>query len=205
MTTRGGNRQAGKREPNGRLSRQKAEVEKRFIEGLDRDEVDALSVGLAARERLFKVPKERIDPKTKKKVYVSRDQLLGSVIGRWCLQNIISRAQYDAAMAFLESYTRNLLAIDAPPQPGAVDLNRTHGRPVGVENAPQLIKWRAAHRSALDAIQAKQNEIRLQGNLYGALYAVVIRDVDLEHMAGDVRTALNALVRHYGLEARQAA
>jgi hypothetical protein len=191
---RGNKKMAGKRERNGRLSRQPKHVAERNILDLDQTERDAISVGLDARERVF-----GISPKQ------SRDQMAGSVIGRWCLQNIITRPQYDAAMLFLESYTRNLLAIDAPRQPGAVDLNATHGRPVSVENIPQLIKWRAAHRAALDAIQAKQNEIRLQGNLYGALYAVVIRDVDLEHMAGDVRTALNALVRHFGLEARVAA
>jgi hypothetical protein len=183
-----------KRERNGRASRQPAVVAERNLLDLDAEQRDMLSVGLTARERVLHVKPSQ-----------SRDQMAGSVIGRWCLQRIVTQAQYDAAMAFLESNTRNLLAIDAPPLPGAVDLNRTHGRPVGLENAPQLRKWRAAHKAALDAIQAKQNEIRLQGNLYGALYAVVIRDVDLEHMAGDVRTALNALVRHYGLEARAAA
>jgi hypothetical protein len=183
-----------KRERNGRASRQASEAARRNIDGLDAEQRETLSVGLSARERIHNV-----------KPTQSRDQMAGSVIGRWCLQAIISRDQYDAAMAFLESYTRNLLAIDAPRQPGAVDLNATHGRPVGQENVPQLRKWRADHKAALDAIQAKQNEIRLMGNLFGNLYAVVIRDTDLEHAAGDVRTALNALVRHYGLEARAAA
>jgi len=182
------------REPNGRASRQPKHVAERNLLDLDQEQRDTVSVALDARERVFGVKPSQ-----------SRDQMAGSVIGRWCLQNTISRAQYDAAMLFLESYTRNLLAIDAPPLPAAVDLNRTHGRPVGMENAAQLRKWRAEYKAATEAIQIKQNEIRLQGNLYGALYAVVVRDVDLDHLAGDTRTALNALVRHYGLMAKEAA
>jgi hypothetical protein len=135
----------------------------------------------------------------------SRDQKAGSAIGRYCLQGLISQAQYDAAVQFVESYHRHLRAIDAPPQPGAIDLNATRGRPVTIENVSQLTKWRADHKAAMDAIHSKQNEIRLMGNLYGALYTVLIRDVMLETLLGDLRTGLNALVKHYGLLARVAA
>ena len=163
------------------------------MDGLDREQRDTLSVGLSARERVFGVKPSH-----------SRDQKAGSAVGRYCLQGLVTQAQYDAAIQFVESYNRNLRAIDAPPQPGAVDLNATRGRPVFVENPAQLAKWRAEHKAAMDAIQAKQNEIRLMGNLYGALYSVVIRDMVLEHMLGDLRTGLNALARHYGLMARAA-
>lgn len=201
MARAGKKRRTGKREPNGRLSRQPKHVAdrerteaQRNLTNLDAEQRSILSVGLEARERVFGV-----------KPAQSRDQMAGSVIGRWCLQGIVTRPQYDAAMAFLESHARNLLAIDAPRQPGAVDLNATHGRPVSIENVDQLRKWRIAHRDAVSAVQAKQNEVRLQGNLLGALSAVVLRDTEIEHLAGDVRTALNALVRFYGLMAREAA
>ena len=108
MTTRGGKKRQGKREPNGRLSRQPKHAAERNMADLDAEQRDTLSVGLDARERVFGVKPSQ-----------SRDQMAGSVIGRWCLQNIISRSQYDAAMLFQESHTRNLLAIDAPPQPAA--------------------------------------------------------------------------------------
>ncbi len=183
-----------KREPNGRSSRRKADVMSDFVRTLEADTRDTLAPALTVRNRMFGVLPHQ-----------TRDQKAGSAIGRYCLQGSITTEQYDAATMFLESHTRNLLAIDAPRQPGAVDLNATHGRPVIAENADQLRKWRSEYQAALAAIQVKQNEIRLMGNLYGALYAVVIRDVMLEHLLGDTRTALNALVRHYGLMARAAA
>lgn len=183
-----------KREPNGRASRKPRDVMDQFVATLESDTREMLAPGLSARHRLFGISPAQ-----------TRDQMAGSAIGRYCLQGSITRAQYDAAMLFLESTHRNLLAIDAPRLPGAVDLNATHGRPVAVENVGQLRKWREAHKAAVAAIQAKQNEIRLQGNLYGALDTILIRDVSLEHLLGDCRTALNALVRFYGLVAREAA
>jgi hypothetical protein len=182
------------REANGRASRRKGDVMDQFLSDMSQADRDTVGTALTARHRVLGV-----DPKQ------SRDQKAGSAIGRYCLTGQITQVQYDAAMMFLESADRNLRAIDAPKLPGAVDLNATRGRPVGLENVGQLQKWRADHQAALDAIQAKQNEIRLMGNLYGSLYTVLIRDVQLEHLLGDVRTALNALVRHYGLEARRAA
>lgn len=161
---------------------------------LDREQRDTLETGLSARERIWGVKPQH-----------SRDQKAGSAVGRYCLQGLVTQAQYDAAMLYLESYHRNLRAIDAPPQPGAVDLNRTHGLAVGLENVAQLRKWRAEHKAAEQAIQAKQNEIRLMGNLMGAISIILIRDQQMEHMLGDFRTAMNALIKHYRLDGRMAA
>jgi hypothetical protein len=182
------------REPNGRASRRKKDVMEQFLEDLTKEDRETQGTALIARHRVLGV-----EPRH------SRDQKAGSAIGRYCLQGLVTQAQYDAAMLFLESYHRNLRAIDAPPQPGAVDLNRTHGLAVGLENVKQLTKWRAEHKATLAAIQDKQNEIRLMGNLYGALYEIVIRDHALEHLLGDLRTAANALVKHYRLDGRMAA
>lgn len=194
MGKRGTKPKPGKRERNGRLSRQPKHTAERNLADLDREQRDNLSIGLEARERIWGVKPQH-----------SRDQKAGSAVGRYCLQGLVTQAQYDAAMLYLESYHRNLRAIDAPPQPGAVDLNRTHGLAVGLENVAQLTKWRAEHKATLAAIQAKQNEIRLMGNLYGALYEIVVRDHALEHLLGDLRTAANALVKHYRLDGRMAA
>ena len=182
------------REPNGRASRRKKDVMDQFLTDLGKDERDIQGTALIARHRVLGV-----EPRH------SRDQKAGSAIGRYCLQGLVTQAQYDAAMLFLESYHRNLRAIDAPPQPGAVDLNRTHGLAVGLENVKQLTKWRAEHKATLAAIQDKQNEIRLMGNLYGALYEIVVRDHALEHLLGDCRTGLNSLIKHYRLDGRMAA
>ena len=190
MGKRGTKPKAGKRERNGQLSRKARDVEARGLEGMDQEQRATLAVGLEARERVFGVAPQH-----------SRDQKAGTAIGRFCLTGRITQPQYDAAMAFLESYHRNLLAIDAPKMPGAVNLNATRGRPVGVENVAQLTRWRQEHAAALAAIQSKQIEIGMLGNLYGSLYAMLIRDTELDHLLGDVRVALNALVRHYRLHA----
>ena len=182
-----------KRERNGRIDRHGAA--ERHMEGLDRDERETLAVALDARTRLH-----GIEPRH------SRDQKAGSAIGRFCLKGQITQAQYDAAMLFLEGYNRHLRAVDAPqPQPGAVNLNAVHGRPVAVEDEAQLAKWQKEHKNALDAIFAKQYEIGLSGNLYGSLYAVLVRDVELDMLLGDVRLATNALAKHYKLAERMAA
>lgn len=181
----------GKRERNGQIARQDAT--QRRIDGLDREQRDTLSIGIEARQRVLGV-----------KPAHSRDQKAGSAIGRFCLVGHITQAQYDAALLYIESRARNLRAIDAPPQPGAVDLNAARGRPVGREDPAQLSRWRRDHRDAERAIQDKQNETRLMGNLFGALDLVLFRDVELDHLLGDLRSALNALVKHYGLLARAA-
>lgn len=194
MGKRGPKKAATKREPNGRRSRKQKDQMEHFLKQIDMTQRDALDVGLAARNRVHNVPPQH-----------SRDQKAGSAIGRYCLQGQITQAQYDAAMMFLEARARYLRAIDAPPQPGAVNLNATHGRPVAIENPAQLRKWRDDYKLACDAIQDKQNEIRLMGNLFGSLYAMLVDDVMLDNLLGDVRTGLNALVKHYRLMAKEAA
>lgn len=191
--SRGRKRKAGRRESNGRLSRRQVEVLRRNMADLDTEQRNTLSVGLEARERIFGVTQQH-----------SRDQKAGSAIGRYCLQGLVTQAQYDAAMMYLESLARYHRAIDAPRPPGAVDLNATHGRPVDIENPALLRKWRDEHKAACWAIQEKQNEIRGMGHLFGALDAVLLRDVMHDALLGDVRTALNALVKHYGLVAMAA-
>ena len=102
-------------------------------------------------------------------------------------------------MLYVESRARYLRAIDAPPLPGAVDLNATRGRPVFIENSNLVRQWRVTHEAAQRAVREKQVEVGMTGNLFGALDVVLVRDVMLEHCLGDLRTALNALSKHYRL------
>ena len=192
MGKRGPKKMQGRRERNGQISRK--DRPQRIVDGLDQEQRETLSIGLTARERVLGVKPQH-----------NRDQKAGSAIGRFCLNGHVTQIQYDAAMLYIESRNRNLRAIDAPPGPGAVDLNATHGRAVAVENAGQFIKWRQEHRAAVCAVQEKQNEIRLMGNLFGALDLVLFGDVELDLLLGDLRTALNALVKFYKLDARRAA
>lgn len=186
-------RKPGKREPNGRLSRKPKEASARVIAGLDQSERDAISVGLEARERVFGVSPSR-----------SRDQMAGSVVGRLCINCMISQHQYDAAIRFQEDSTMFSMARQSPRQPGAVDLNATKGGIGDYENVDMTLRAVARYEAALAAVQEKQNELRGGGALIAAINHIVIRDIGLPHLVGDLREALNALVRHYGLQSKSA-
>jgi hypothetical protein len=195
MGRRGPAKQKGNREASGRLSRRNVDVVARVLETVDREDRENLSVGIEARIRRGVNPAH------------SRDQMAGSVIGRWCLSGTVSRVQFDAATLWLGNRAGYLVAISAPREPGAVDPNaESRGGVNNFENVERSKARIAKHRAAEKAIRERQIELRLNGNLFGAIDTVLVRDVELMHLAGDVRECLNALVRHYGLNgARRAA
>lgn len=193
MGRRGPRRQEGKREAGGRLSRKPIEKQARDIAKVAADEWDAMNTALMARWRVHHVPMEKL-----------RDQMAGSYIGRLCLTGELTQQQYDAAQAYLADRRDYHMAIDAPKQMGAVDLNAVHGRSHH-ENIARSQQAVSRFMAAEAAIQNAQNIIGLHGNLYAAISLCVVGEVDLHHMVGDVRLALNALARHYGLGNRRAA
>jgi len=187
MGRRGPKKQSVKREPNGKISRRVQEVAKRFYDNLEREEVQTLSVAIEARERLHSLDKSS-----------SRDQKAGSFIGRLCLNGVVSNDQYEAAMTWLEERAAYLVAVAAPREhPGAVDLNRVQGRPVGAAHVTRDLSAVERYEASKKVIQDQQNELRGLGHLFGALQYVVEQDLPLHHLVGDCRTALNALSRHY--------
>lgn len=175
-----------KREPSGRLSRKTADERARLLVGVEKADRETLSVGLDARQRVHKVPAQNL-----------RDQMAGSFVGRLCIGGMLSSAQYDAAMTYLEDWTNNNRAIHSPRVPGAVDLNATKGGNGDYENVAFYQRATSRWRNAVSAVQDRQNELRGAGALYAALDSCVIRDVSLDHMVGWLREALNALSRHY--------
>jgi len=181
-------RKSGKREPNGQLSRKPSDRMARALDGLDREQQDAISVGIAARQRVHGVAPHE-----------SRDQRAGSYAGRLCMSGELTRVQYDALMTWLEDNANYAIATCAPRQPGAVDLNRTQGSSGDYENVARNKIWVARYEAAMHAVQAKQIEIRGAGNLHAALYEIMLRDHELPHLVGDLRVAANALSRQYGL------
>ena len=188
MGKRGRRLKPGKREPNGRLSRRAADRTARMLDGLAREERDALAVGLEARQRVHGVPARN-----------SRDQMAGSYIGRLCISGEISRVQYDAAMQWLadgEDYSR---VRRSPRPPGAVDLNRIHGGSTDGEDVAFARRAVERYEAAVAAVQERQLELRNTAVLFAALSHIVGRDLELPHMVGDCREALNALARVYKL------
>lgn len=172
-----------KREPNGKISRRKADV----LDRIAMEDRETLRPGLEARVRLH-----GIDPAQ------CRDQMAGSFVGRLCMTGHITVSQYDAAMTYLEDHRNNLIAIRAPRDPSGVDLNRVQGDSNG-ENVEFYRRATMRWRDALDAVQDRQDKLRGQGALYAALDYCVIRDVQATHMLEWLREGLTTLVKHYGL------
>lgn len=193
MGRRGPKKQSVKREPNGRASRKPEDALARVLDAVEREDRENLVPGLEARMRVYGVKPEN-----------SRDQMAGSFIGRLCIQRNLTRHQYDAALAWLEDMENHAAVISAPRSPGAVDLNAAKGRN-DHENVDYVTRCMARYKAANKAVQDKQNELGPHAHLFGALDTLVRRDVPLEHLVGDLRIALNALVKHYGLEGRKAA
>lgn len=195
MGRRGPKKQPGKREPSGRLSRETSAAKQRNIDHMQREEIETLSPALEARERIWGVGKDK-----------SRDQLAGSFVGRLRLAGELSQPQYEAALIYLEECRNNSIACRSPKEPGAVDLNATHGAS-NFENVKRSVDARRRYEASRAAVMEKQIEIRGTGNLFGALSVCVLDDKPATNLVGDLRTALNALAKHYGIDgkARRAA
>jgi hypothetical protein len=137
----------------------------------------------------------------------ARDQKAGTFIGRLNLTDkkaLISNAQYDAAVAYLDAYGKYKRAIGAP------DALKQSGGVGGGENTDDYARWckkaiedylgpkRDGNGGVMGAVRAEQ-EIHTGANLYAALDYLVCRDEQHWHMVGDCRIALNALAHHFGL------
>lgn len=193
--TRGRKRQKGRREPHtDDLSRRPEDVQARINDALDRDERDTIATGVEARQRVLGVSPAN-----------SRDQMAGSFVGRLYLQRSLLRVQYEAAMSWLEDAEGYMWAMGSPRTPGAVNLNAVRGGASKAENIGAARNAFNRYERALKAVTEKQIELRGTANLYGALSICVVQDRPVEHLVGDLRLALNALAKHYGLEGRKAA
>lgn len=185
------------RTKSGRISRAKSSQEADRKAAWDKAERDAMGVVLDARERQHGLTGA-----------AARDQLAGSFIGRLCLSGRagdgITRVQYDALVRWEEIARAHAAIIQGPMGDIASDPNRVGG----ISNADDeryALRIAAQYRGACAAIQERQNQIGLAGNLFGALYACVQRDRELHHLVGELREAANALARHYGMEQMAAA
>jgi hypothetical protein len=204
---------AGTREPNGQLSRKQAEMAQRRSGFADLAEQEAMSVALEARSRVHAINSEflsRVVVEDGKKrptlEQVTRDQMAGTAVGRYCLCGVITRAQYDAAMAWLKDRAAYLQAV-SPAQgtePAAVNLNATGGSS-NYENVDAARRAMTSYRAAMKAVEEAQYELRRAANLFVAMDTILVRDSPLEIMVGNLRSALNALARHYGLDGRRRA
>lgn len=190
MARKAKNRQSGTREPNGRLSRQVDQVAARLRErfkDMDQEQRDTIQPGIEARQRVHGLPLEQ-----------AASPMASTFVGRLYLQGELTLRQFEASQLYAEDCRNNARAVQAPREPGAVDLNATKGMD-NYENVAKTLRSVARYKAASNAIQDAQNQLRGNGALFAALYEIVLRDREVYHLVPDVRAGLNALVRHYGL------
>jgi hypothetical protein len=186
MGKRGPRKQQGvAREPNGRASRREVDVTTRLNGELDAEQREALRVSVEARHRLFGLNPAQL-----------RDTDAGSFVGRLRLKGHISMQQCEAAIQFAEVHHDMSLALSGPKPSGALNPNASRGMP-GPENVDRSVKAMTEWRSAIAAVQKRQNQIRGNGALYAALDWCVIRDAECPHMLEWLRIALDTLAVHF--------
>jgi hypothetical protein len=195
--TRGPKKQAGAREPNGQLSRRLEDVAKRLAQhmrDLDVEERRTMAPGIDARMRLWDLSIED-----------ARTADAGSFVGRLRMSGELTPPQYEAAMSWLTDVENYRWAVGGPKQPNAMNLNRVIGLPTDGDNFERARRYEDRYRDASKAVMNAQIELRGACNLFGALDAILIRDMDLMHLVPDLKLALNALDRHYKALAKKLA
>lgn len=214
MSKRATNRKDGKasegyaREPNGQLSRKQADMNKRAFAQYDQQERETMETALAARERVYGLPRAKEGPKGQP-VAVSRDPMAGSFIGRLCLQGEITITQYDALVKWVEQYDLYAMVNGFPRPPGAARLTDSP-RGGKVSNQESVDFTRQTTKEFIDAknvVMAAQqepsNQVGARFLFLGALWHCVEQDMERRDMVPTLRTVANLLARHYKLTAKQ--
>ena len=122
----------------------------------------------------------------------------GTVLGRLWLSTQIDERQYDAGVNYRKLRADYLKAINAP------DGTRNGPAPVNGDDTDAHEDWvadvKARFQAAQKAISGASCQNR-EANIPAAMEYIVVKDQELDHMVGDLRLGLNALVRHFRLDA----
>lgn len=183
----GRKRKAGKRYPSGKRTKQQLEM-------------DAMSVAIDARRRHFGVTAKQ-----------AKDERLGTALGRLAFRELISEKQYQAGVAFDELYHRHQTLMGMPsPSPRSVAgllinegiFGSSPSEPV-LEVIEKVKRRFAAATFALDACD-REHRMAVGRRPTLLVYCVICSDEDAMHWPeediGNLRVALNALVRVFRLE-----
>lgn len=184
MARAGRKRKIGvKREPNGKPSRAGAKLS---------NEQEALRAGVEYRQRVFGVsPKDALDQKA------------CTLIGRLCLQGVLSEAQWQAGENWLQITNAMSAALQSPRG----FKTAGGGSALSISEELEAAKYHAtksAFDKANDAIEDHAPVEERKARMV-AMRTFLVDEVDHPHMHGTLRTALNGLVKHFGLEGRKAA
>lgn len=189
MAKAGRKRKHGRREPNGQLSRRAAEVMLRENE-TERQIMDTV---ISARCRRFGVTDA-----------VARNPLAGTAVGRMCLARELTMDQYDAAQRYLDARKAYHGAIMAKSDVG----DNGGGKAAGDKVSEAYAEWCRRAKERWTAVNQVLDELTIAHRSpapRAALDAIVVRDVDVHELTGDLRVALNAIDRHFSGEKRRAA
>lgn len=181
MSRVGRKRKMGKREKNGRISRQKHERQARR----PLEQVDVMHVARVARERVLGVHASS-----------SGTDLGGTAIGRMLLRELVTRRHYDAAEIVANRRAAYVSAIGlGHSSPQAVDINAVHGRS-GFEMSSEATRY---HIERWDELVKVLDAAGRRGHLYAVVWSIVISDRDNVRDAELLRVALSAVADSVGL------
>jgi hypothetical protein len=180
MPSRPKARKHGYREPSGRLSRRIEHVKART----DMTEAEAKSVGIAARIR-HGIPAHLADLSDAGRPNV------GTLQGKMHLMGDLDRDQWQAAEWYIGRRLSWLRAIDASPV--YAPSERT-GEGVPLHEA--ISEWRIVTNVLQDASTQSRSPI------LAAFDVILVRQLMVDHMVGDLRLGLNAIHRAF-LQGRQ--
>lgn len=184
MARAGRKRKTGVKRVNGRISQRKDDVVAR------RGETEA-EVTLTAREariRVFGVDSlDTMNPDT------------ATVVGRLKRAKVINAGQLKAAYRYEACAMAYRSAIAAPSARSNADISGgSAAEYLGseIERYQRAVaRYEGASRAVLDENALHKHR---GSNFPAALDTIVMRDVDVPHMHGDLRLALNALAHYFG-------
>lgn len=171
---RGRKRKVTERYPNGQPKKESAEK--------------IMQTAVSARMRVFGLSEGD-----------AKQQFAGTFLGRAHLEGLLSRDQLDAAHSYARTVLTYRTAIQAP------ERLRSDGRGGDLSEEEYTKRCKAAVSRFSTMVDALREVERTEGtNSLGVLEPAVLRDVDMHHMLGHLRIALNAIHRWSQRPARAA-
>lgn len=169
-----------KRTKSGRISRAAAS----YNENAD---------AIALRQRMFGLSEQD-----------ARDQKAASYVGRLALAGRknnadgITEAQWEAGQEYLRAYEAFQRAVKSPD---ALRVGTGGGDGPESEGYADWCRDKIKKFEAIEkAITAEQCLHENRGaNMFAAIDYLLVRDLELPHMIGDLRLALNAIGHHFGI------
>ena len=182
MARAGRKRKVGvKREASGRVQRQSVENKAR----------DEMQTAIEYRQKVFGVSAAD-----------AKDQKAATLLGRMCLTGSISDAQWQAGEDWLKLLSAYHAAINAPRGFSTHTIGTST-----MSDEEHARRCAAAKKRMDDANKAVQGHAPMEEakERFIALRTVIVEEMPADRMNGALRTALNGLVKHFGLEAKKAA